>query len=76
MTVPTSKKRLSGGARVVKHAPLARVQGEQHTFPNQAHTRMKWPIFAVFVSYPSFGPLLIALENMAEGVCHFECQDM
>src|SRR5712692_5546689 len=50
VTVPTSKKRLSGGARVVKHAPLARVQGEQHTFPNQAHTRMKWPIFAVFVS--------------------------
>jgi hypothetical protein len=25
---------------------------------------------------PGFGPLLIALENMAEGVCHFECQDM
>jgi len=50
VTVPTSKKRLSGGARVVKHAPLARVQGEQHTFPNQAHTSMKWPIFAVFVS--------------------------
>src|SRR6266567_7317797 len=24
VTVPTSKKRLSGGARVVKHAPLAR----------------------------------------------------
>src|SRR6266700_3244979 len=45
VTVPTSKKRLSGGARVVKHAPLARVQGEQHTFPNQTHTSMKWPIF-------------------------------
>src|SRR5229473_4622200 len=56
VTVPTSKKRLSGGARVVKHAPLARVQGEQHTFPNQAHTRMKWPIFAVFVSLSLLGP--------------------
>jgi len=56
VTVPTSKKRLSGGARVVKHAPLARVQGEQHTFPNQAYTRMKWPIFAVFVSLSQLRP--------------------
>src|SRR5215469_14630946 len=56
VTVPTSKKRLSGQARVVKHAPLARVQGKQHTFPNQAHTRMNWPIFAVFVSLSLLWP--------------------
>src|SRR5229473_8254330 len=52
VTVPTSKKRLSGGARVVKHAPLARGEAraayfsQPGTYENEmAHfRRFRFPI--------------------------------
>ena len=44
-------------------------------FPTRHILEGNGPCSQFSFPYPGLSPLLIALENMAEGVCHFACQD-